>query len=438
MLIEFTVDNFLSFRDRTTLSMAGSPDRSHMENLITLPIPKGSRLLRSAAIYGANASGKSNLIKAIRFVKRFVMNSSREGQRDSIIEVIPFKLDRSYASRPSSFEVMFLIDGKRYSYGFSAYPRYISSEFLYSYPKGQRRLLFERTQASEDDLPFYKFGSHWQGDKKPLENVTRKNALFLSVASQFNNLLCGNVTDWFSRTLRFVGSVAHEHTKISIHENEYNRFCVLQLLKHADLAIKDLKLDSVPLKNSKQYEKLPDEVKRIVSEKEQDAFLLELTTIHEGIAEDGSRIDVPFGFDEESDGTKQYFGLAGHCFDTLYSGCTLVIDELDSHLHPLLTKEILRRFHSGQSGASGGQIIFTAHDAALLDLDIFRRDQIWFTAKDEGGATSLYSLYEFKGARKDENISRGYLAGRYGAIPFVYPGTFDPSCDSTSQPGKQS
>lgn len=404
MLIEFSVENYLSFKDRVTLSMVASGDTTLPENVIKNAQGTKFNLLKTAAIYGANASGKSNIVKALSFFRNFVLTSSTQGQIGTPIDVIPFKLDQNYISKPSEFEVIFLVDGVSYQYGFSVDSGQVYEEWLYSFPKSQRRMLFEREQKKGDEKASIKFGSHWKGEKEILMKMTRPNALFLSVATQFNNENVKNVFEWiyykfyYYSDFDFAISPIYYTTDIVEQLNELKNE-ILQFLIKADLGITDF------------------EIRKKTGEEINYGGLYEVITFHQGINQAGQEIKVDLSLDDESEGTKKLFGLAGPIKYSLKYRHVFISDELDTHLHPLLTKWLIKLFQN--ENPNDAQLIFTTHDSNLLDREMFRRDQIWFTEKDKAGATSLYSLWEMKDVRKEENYEKGYLMGRYGAIPFL-------------------
>ena len=413
MLIEFSVENYLSFKDRQTISMVASPDKDLPENVIENAQGSGLNLLKSAAIYGANASGKTNLVKALQFMTEYVPRSDDESQRNFPILVVPFKLDESRLSCPSLFEVIFILEGIRFVYGFKVDRKKIHEEWLGFYPKGQRSLLFHRRIGSG-----IKFGASWRGKKKDLENQTRDNVLFLTVAAKWNHQTALPVIHWFAQNTRCVlDSLSHALnlfwtlTKIEAHPEQ--KSAVLKCLKGADLGIADFEIKLDPI------------VKFLGDAASPSKETLTAVFKHRVEEADGTFSERELGLREESAGTERLLALAEPFFSTLDgNGSILVVDELEAKLHPLLTQQLIEMFNNDGLNKGGSQLIFTTHDSNMLDKNLFRRDQIWFTEKRPDGSTDLYSLWDFKKTpRKDENLRNGYLAGRYGAIPFV--GDFD-------------
>jgi len=250
MLIEFSVENFLSFKERAVLSMvASSRDKSFRENVICSAQGTEFNLLKCAAIYGPNASGKSNFIEAMNLMED-IISQPAEVEKDFASKIIPFKPDPEYRKKPSTFEIFFLQEGVRYQYGFSLDSKVVHEEWLYSYPKKQQRLLFERLFIPEKKEFDYKFGSHWKGEKKRLEKLTRPNTLFISVANAFNNEIAINIIDWFNNFRNVstfpVGRGEHSYTAQRAFEDEGFKTLVLDLLQKADIEISDFIIKTRP------------------------------------------------------------------------------------------------------------------------------------------------------------------------------------------------
>lgn len=423
MLIEFKVANCLSFKEEETLSMVASNDKSLPANVYESAQGSKYNLLKSAVLYGANASGKSNLMKALQFMIYFVLNSAAGEKISSEDFPSPFKLDENCLDKPSTFSIAFLMEGVEYEYGFELYKNKVVKEWLYNYPKKQPRLLFLRENGEKQS---FKFGPHWSGPGKSLVDKTRDEVLFLTVADTFNNQIAKKVYEFFKEYIKTVSELPASSSEIGftnqlILDNTGKKQNILKQLKKADIGISDLDISKVPLKESRAYANFPP--KAIESLEKVLPDLYEITTYRQGLDKKGKDTYVPFDFEtEESDGTRKYYSLAGPIDYVLSRCCLLFSDEFDLRLHPVLSRNLVEMFHSTSINPKGSQLIFTTHTVSLLDLSLFRRDQIWFTAKEEGGETSLFSLWDFKGedkARKHSNIYKDYLAGRYGAIPFV-------------------
>ncbi len=425
MLVEFSVENFLSFRDRVTLSTVAANDKALRGNVLESVHGTRLNLLKSVAVYGPNASGKSNLLRALAFMRSFVLNSSQRTGEDSGVPVVPFKLDERCHAKPSTFEVVFIAQGIRFVYGFSVDSDIVREEWLSSYPRGQQRMLFERRYDAKARRAEVDFGPSWKGRKRALEEVTRSNALLLSVSAQFNHEQAQRVYEWFSKTLLRVSwfperGEEREYTCSTAYEQAARREDYLRFLQQGDPGITAYAVDKKPLEKSH----VPDAVKQALTRDfAKDIHVFEVDTVHAGVDTAGDHVDVAFGIDKESDGTQKLFALSGPWEHVLRNGCVLFVDELDVRLHPLLTRWLIELFHGDQTNPNGAQLFLTTHDSSLLSRKVagqplFRRDQVWCTQKDLDGATSLYSIWDFKGARKDEDLERGYLAGRYGAVPF--------------------
>lgn len=405
MLIGIKIKNFLSFKDEVFFSMhAATPVKELPENTFTYHTDK---ILRSAVVYGANASGKSNLLKAFSFIRRFVLNSSKESLATKKIRVDNFKFSTTTESEPSMFEISFIHEQNKYRYGFTVDTVKVHSEWLFTtpmLPKKRESNLFSRN--GQTIVSNFKEG-------KGLEERTRENALFLSVVAQFNGELSIKIADWFQQYLSIsfhenIGLGPFNTDKILGYKDETTKF-----LKIADLAIEGFTID----KEKQSFEDLdiPDEVKKFFSETES----IKIQTIHNKYDNENRLKDtINFPFDHESHGTQKLFFLSSLIIDSLKKGSTLVIDELDSRLHPLITLHIIKLFNSNTLNINNAQLIFATHDTNLLNTKNFRRDQIWFTEKNQFGSTSLYSLIEYK-VRNDASLEKNYILGKYGAIPFI-------------------
>ncbi|MBE9116947.1 ATP-binding protein [Lusitaniella coriacea LEGE 07157] len=392
MLIEFSVGNFLSFKETVTFSMVAAnitaKDKALDENNV-FQIDSNLSLLKSAAIYGANASGKSNLAAAIGFMKSFTLNSSRGTQITDKILVEKFMLSEDTENQPSFFEIVFFLDNKKYRYGFEINRDRVISEWLFHVPNVRESKLFERNLDRFEMTNVFKEG-------KELDKKTRNNSLFLSVVAQFNGEIAKKILFWFAYNLSVISGVQDETYRdytISSFESNRHKNQIKQFIKKLDLGIDDIQIDPKT---------------RIVE------------TIRKQYTRDGRALHkVIFDFDGyESDGTKKLFSLAGVLLESLTRGLILVIDELDARLHPFITWEIIDLFNSKETNKKNAQLIFMTHDTNLLSNKKFRRDQIWFTEKDRYGATHLYSLAEYK-IRNDASFESDYLKGKYGAIPFI-------------------
>jgi len=420
MLIEFKVGNFRSFKDIVTLSMVASPDKEHIETN-TVELNKKLKLLRSTVIYGANASGKSNLFKAMAFMRYFALNSSKETQVTDQIDVERFRLSTAVESEPSSFEVTFLIDNTRYRYGFQIDENKVHNEWLFYVPSTREAVLFTRENGKT------KLGGDFK-EGKGLESKTRDNALFLSVAAQFNGEIAIKVLKWIQNFKIISGLELRDHEAFTVFKMDDKKFMEFstKFLKVADLGIKEFMKEEKPMSIDDFPRSIPKKLeKKIMSMIETGAMSVEINTLHQKFDESNKPLsDEHFSLNKhESAGTRAFFSLSAPIYDTLKNDGVLVVDELTSQLHPLLTRAIIEAFHNykhpgGNAVQSRAQLIFASHDTSILTNQLFRRDQVWFTQKDDYGATELYSLEEYR-IRKDASFNKDYMMGKYKGVPYI-------------------
>lgn len=412
MLIEFSVGNFLSFKDVMTLSMVAS-DSKQNENTHVFAA-NDCRLLKSSVIYGANASGKSNLVKAMSFARNFIINSSKDTQVDEEIPVKRFLLDTHTRNEPSSFEFVFLVDNVTYRYGFSLNPEEIVSEYLFATKEDEEENYFERDHQRIN--PSEKFG-----EGKGLESKTRKNALFLSVVAQFNGEISEKIIVWL-KNLKTMSALL-EHTPITAHliKDASIKKDVLNIIKAFDFGIEDLE---IKMENFDQFpQKIQKDLKKILKDESEYKNLvsLDIKASHKIFTEREESGFVEFDFEEEeSTGTQALFSVLGPIIDTLKKANILIIDEFEISLHTLILIQLINLFNSKDQNPNNAQFIFTTHNINLLDKDLFRRDQVWFTDKDKYGATNLYSLADYELPEKqDRPLYIDYLHGKFDAIPLI-------------------
>jgi hypothetical protein len=433
MLIRFRFKNYTSFKDECVLSLVASPDKALAEeNSVEVPSFGKRRLLRSAVAFGANASGKSNLIQAFAFVREFVRRSLDEDP-GSGIPVAPFLLDPESARAPSEFELAFIHDGVRYDYGLSVDRERVHEEWLIAYPKGLPQKWFERSLPTGNGTPRWRFGSSLKGEKERLIQLTRPDSLFLSVAARFNHPQLTGAYGWISDHLQVLHADTAGWTPRSTakraREDAGFRSTLVDLLRFADLGVVGLEVE--PVDRAAALGGLAGDLRNALGTARNglDAALRLLGEEPEAFAEafdvklkhrtgDPAAPGVPLQYDYESEGTRRLFALAAPWLAALSSGRTLVVDELGASLHPLLVRLLVGMFHDPRVNTRNAQLIFDTHDTTLLDPALFRRDQIWFLEKDPAGASHLYPLLDFS-PRKDEALAKGYLRGRYGAIPVL-------------------
>lgn len=413
MLLKFRFSNFRSFRTEQELSLMANKLLGPGNGVFSPP-GLGEQVLPVAAIYGANASGKTAVIKAFEFLVDAVKFSHTQRQPDQPVPTEPFAGDDP--ALPSEFSLDFLLGGIRYQYGFVANSQAILREWLYVYPKSKRQLWFERAEG----VPI-SFGAKMPGENKIIEGLTRKNSLFLSAAAQNNHEALAPVYRWFSQSISFVvgnlgltSRAAHNENTAQFCQEETDKATITRLLTQADLGIEGLRVEDTAW---------PDISRKILeavrTEKASMPELPETRKIVRILHRVGNRT-VPFEAEQESSGTRAYLALLGPMVNLLKNGGILCVNELDTSLHPLMAIQIMRLFTNPASNPRSAQLIFNTHDTNLLSSGDLRRDQIWFTEKDSAGSSHLYPFTDFK-PRRQENLENGYLQGRYGAIPFIHP-----------------
>lgn len=424
MLIEFKVKNFRSIRDEQTLSLVATKANKELpDNVIDKPLKglAGLQFLKGAALYGANASGKSNVLHALYYLANLVENSATKLKPGDPTGAEPFKLDRKYTSESSEFEVTFETAGVRYLYGVGITPQRVVEEYLYAYPEGRsqrwcHRSYNEKTEQYEWD----KTAGAFKHDLK-LQGYTKENVLFLSQGTDLNHQQLTTVYMWFKTQLRFIHLSAgergiHPGTTLDLLKNDLNHDRVISLLKSADFGIADVEAAEREFDiESATNGNIP----RFLHKKSDGKFIeTQINLMH--LDPEGTPIAMNFD-EEESAGTRRFFSLLGPWLDILDHGYTVFIDEIDTSLHPLLVRELLNLLFCPKNNPHGAQIVFTTHNPVFLDQSLLRRDQIWFTEKDESGATSLYPLSDYK-ERGKAALGKRYLAGVYGGIPFLPEG----------------
>jgi hypothetical protein len=424
MLIEFNVSNFRSIRDRQTFSMVASADRS-LRNDNVHEVNSALALLHSAVLYGPNAAGKSNLVMACATLQQLIL-ASANFQPGTAMPATPYRFNEANRLAPTCFDILFIAGDVRYNYCVEYTAQRVHSEWLVAYPLGKPQKWFERTYNPITGTYSWSFGRHFRVDRKKA-SWTNENSLFLSKATSFNEEAVKPIFSWFQNSL----VVCHGLTTInpfltmeSLDDPEKRQF-IDKMIEAADLSIQSLALAPMlgTLVNIGGASMPTNTVvpKKIVANHRDE--------------ESGALIEMELG--DESAGTRKVIDFAGGWQKVLNEGATLMVDELDSSLHPLLTKLLVSYFHSPKHNSKGAQLIMTTHDTTLLDSELFRRDQIWFMEKHENTGivkekskegrklgSQLYSLLAYK-PRKDEKLERGYLRGRFGALPFVGSARFD-------------
>lgn len=418
VLLSFRGRNVRSFRDDFELSMlATTLSEKHVRR--SVPWRAGGApvdILPVAAIFGANASGKTNVLRAMHDMRLLVLQSFRQAPTAEMPHR-PFRLDPACADRPSRFEIEMVLQGVRYEYGFEFDRERVIEEWAFRYPRGRGALLFERHGDKVE------YGPAERSKSRAVRQLLRPNALFLSTAAQANHPILLKLYEWFSRNLLLAeaaGRASRQAFTLQILEDDSNRESVLELLRAADLGITGARKYELDEETRERFRRIA----RILAGEEeaegqpaelllQDLMLLQ----HRGAAG-----DVEFGPHEESLGTLVWFGLVGPVVDALARGAVFLADELDASLHPALVAQLVQLFQSKETNPNRAQLIFNTHEVTLLGDTtrdrILGRDQIWFTEKDNDGATRLFPLTDLD-PRRDEAIAKRYLAGRYGATPIL-------------------
>lgn len=410
MLLQFRFSNYRSFKEEQVFSLLATSKVSKDRIVDEENIHRNGklRILKTSAIYGANASGKSNVVKSISIMREMVINSARAGQYEDELPYEPFLLNTSTKTQPSAFEIIFKQENIKYRYGFNFNKDGIINEWLFR-TKVNEVMVFERENNS------ITLGRSLQ-DAQPIVRFTRNNALFISILAQFNLEVGQKVVDWFwnieyispemrQNDRRKVMKVLREEPKIAE--------ATANFLKILDIGISDLQID----KEKSQSEDYPlfsfTSSNRTANENA-------VRTLHKVYDNEGKEIGFEnFDLDKhESDGTRKLFYMVWPILSALSIGRVVLVDEVDARLHPAITETIIRLFASRDVNKRCGQLIFTTHDTNLLKSSLFRRDQIWFVEKSTKGESQLYSLSDYE-PRNDRNYEKDYLSGRYGAIPFI-------------------
>nr|VFK15535.1 MAG: hypothetical protein BECKLFY1418C_GA0070996_10163 [Candidatus Kentron sp. LFY] len=419
MLIELAVANFRSIRDEQRLVLVAGREKIHWDTNVFEPEQSGGtkkrlRLLRSAALYGPNASGKTNLIRALVTMRRVVLQSQ---QRIGQLPMEPFRFEYlgHHTRQPTLLEVIIMVEGVRYQYGFSATDKRIHDEWLFAYPKGRAQRWFEREFHADGERDEFSFGGRLTGSKEVWRQATRPDALFLSTAVQLYSRQLRPIFDWFKDTLRIIG-IKGWHPDLSIEwcqNNQDKKQRILKFLQTADFGITDITVQEV-LNYSGDPENNPSEwLHKMMDPHRKRDYSVRIAH------EDSDGDEVYLESRDESDGTQKMFNLAAPWLDALDQGRVLVVDELHDNLHPLLVQFLIRLFHSKETNLKGAQLIFTSHETAILSDEYLRRDQIWFCERDKEQSTRIYSLARFKPPKGAENWTQDYLVGCYGALPFL-------------------
>lgn len=419
MLVQFTVRNYKTFKGEAKISLVASADTTREEeNVIAVPA-FNLRLLKSAVIYGANASGKSRFLEAMGFMRRFIMNSSKDKQINEPIEVDPFRLNTASVNEPSFFEIIFIHENEMFRYGFEVTTKEVVGEWLYHRTSTKEVELFYRENGQFEYVNDRKFRI---GSRLVKDGMVRPNALLLSVAAQFNDEVAAKALEWLKTFNVISGLDESDYKEIMLLAADLPgiKERIVRMLKDADLMIEDLEYKLKP-----SLKKTVNGTKQQTGDDEDEkvSFWTDIITRRRLFDKDNRQVGfAEFSiFRDESAGTGKYFYLIGPMLAALDGGLPLIVDELDSKIHPNLVCKIIGLFNSATTNRNNAQLVFNTHDTNLLGSDLFRRDQIWFTEKNRYGAAKLFSLAEFKTdvVRKNDNFEDKYLQGKYGAVPYL-------------------
>lgn len=420
MILEFSVSNFRSFKELQTLSMVAQPIKEKFtwlkEN--TFSLSNEMSLLKTKAIFGANASGKSNLIKALATFSKIVINSVKDDEiLDKMIE--PFILSKDTIEKPSFFQLIFIVDKVRYRYGFEADNTVIKSEWLFGKP-GKKEVPFfirEGDKITNNDKKFPE-GGKFKFLLNEDNQIVRSNALFLTAAASLNGKVSKKIVNAISQIIiisgindNFMRSVAYKQI-----EEEKRRNKVIQFLNESGIDIEDFAIEEIG--EDSFSASMPKEIQEIFSKGDKIKILTSIRTQFGNKKKPEGKIAWSFE-GHESDGTQKMVLLSPFILDALEKGRVLVLDEFEARLHTSLSKSIVQLFNSGYGNTHKSQFIFSTHDTNLLSSKLMRRDQICFAQKDKFGESKLFSLADIKGVRNDESYEKNYLLGKYDALPKI-------------------
>lgn len=425
MLLQLNIENFLSFKDEATFSFIGNKSTKEHEETNVIPT-ENYKVLKSAAIYGSNASGKSNLVYAISFMKRVVLESFKNAlsEKNGKVPQVSFKLNDKTTNESSFLEVVFIANEIQYRYGFEIKENQIEAEWLYHVPNKIETNLFLRENGKT------KINKTQFKEGKGLETKIRDNVLFLSLCSHLNGDVSNSIIEWF-KNVRVISGIDDDHyrgytiSKIKKDKkfknwiNKFVQFLEITKLTVEEEFIEKLNIDELEIPEEKKELKIALEAINSLQQKQKTASILK--SWHKVYNDLNILVDtVSFDFhSDESKGTKKIIYLLGPIYDSLVKNRVLFIDELDSRLHSVLLINLMNLFHKGNK--SKAQFAFVLHDTTVLDTNIFRRDQLYFIEKNQFGASGIYSLAEYKkiNVRNDAKFNSNYLKGLYGSVPYI-------------------
>lgn len=425
MLIEFKFGNFRSFRDEAVLSMEAMGLGRLKNCLISY---NSMKLIPSVAIYGKNGGGKSNVIRAFWLAVQFIKNAQRTQHENAKIPVKPFLLNDYSKDEPTFFEFTYVLDNVKYIYGFSATKEKIFSEYLYHSPKGQKATVFTRTEQK------FNFTEE-KAKRKLISEAVAPNQLFFSVACTMNDADCMRAMKWFRDYVFFSRDYADIPEQLLEYSNDKNMLAAISgYAKAADLGIEKMEFEfkDEVVKDFESEKNIPEEIRfaltAFMQNLKENSNISEIglqksevraTSYHNGINKNGIKTSFTLDLSDESDGTRKLMSIAPAIESVLNNGGIVLVDELEKELHPMLVNYIVAKFQSKTSNPNGAQLIFSTHNTELLNMELMRKDQLYFADKNrKDGASELYSIGDFS-TKTADNIRKGYLAGKYGATPDI-------------------
>ncbi len=426
MIIEFLVSNYRSIKTEQVLSLIAENTKNKEDNTFEVTLANGTplRLLRSAIIYGANASGKSNIIKAVYTMRNMVLRSRHLNDGDPIEEYNPFLFDTTSAQQPTRFALTFIKKAIKYRYEFSFNGKEIDTERLDFYPKGQPANLFKRVKSTSTIKDDIAFGTHLLD--KPAKKSVLKNQLYLSlfggrpheqlttIYRYFNlDIAVHNVTYLYRDTLK-----SEIIEKIGQPEQKAFKSRLAKLINIADTKIESISAEG---EAEKEFFKKEEHIRKELGERYAFPLITPDAYANHLVYDPNGQVigEKELPMEEESVGTNVLFALGGLILSNLETGGIIFFDELDNSLHPKLTKFLIRLFHNPVSNKNNAQLIFASHEVTLLNKEVFRRDQIWFTEKDKYGVTELYCTKDIEGVREDTAFDKWYMSGKFGGEPRI-------------------
>ncbi|GJM34789.1 MAG: transporter [Saprospiraceae bacterium] len=418
MLVEFSVRNFRSFLDHQSLSLKATRITEYSENTFENNL-LSQRLLKTIAVYGANSSGKSNLLRAMGMMKSILFTNFQQRSNERI-SFDPFLLNDNSKSESTHFEVLFTTKNHVFRYGFEFNSKAFLQEWLFDHTDNKEIPLFVRIEEGIQVFPEFSEGND-------LEEKTRENALFLSVVNQFNGSISNEVIEWFNHfnIIDGIGHTDYRGITFRLLEDKEMRSKLLKFYIDLDLGFKNLVIDKTPFDPSKLPFEVPEEIIAQMTADMEGKLMASLNSIHDILDYEGGKFgETNFNVrTQESSGTNKVIDLSGLIFHTLLEGGTLIIDELDAKLHPHLTIAIIRLFQLKETNPKNAQLIFATHNTNILSIGRLRRDQIILSEKNHNASTEIYPLVNYKvdnrKIRKDNSFEKDYLLGRYGGIPSI-------------------